>query len=94
MSDLFADVVYPLKLTEPANNSADNVASRKTNVEVERGNWRKSSLLKEDDGEAKNGVAAQNLRSPDDDILRDHQRISRTLMKNHLQSQYDASWYP
>jgi hypothetical protein len=58
------------KLTEPADNTTNNVAARKGDVEVEGLNFAETSLLKELDRIAQDGVTTENLSCPHDAVLR------------------------
>lgn len=54
---------------EPTNHTANDVAGRKGDVEVERLDFGPSSGLEENDDEAKDRIAAENLGCPDDAVL-------------------------
>lgn len=54
---------------KPANDTADNVACRKGDVDVKRLDLRKPCCFEKDNRVAEEGVAAEDLGSPDDAIL-------------------------
>ena len=55
---------------EPAEDTTDDVASGKRDVEVERLDFGETSCLEEDDGVGDQGVAAEDLSGPDDTVLK------------------------
>jgi hypothetical protein len=56
---------------KPADDSTDDVACRKGDVDIECLQFRKSSSFEKDDRVAEDGIAAEGLSRPDDTILVD-----------------------
>ena len=58
-----------MRKEEPADDATDYVAGGEGDVEVEGLDLGESSGLEEDNGVAENGVAAEDLRGPDNAVL-------------------------
>jgi hypothetical protein len=56
---------------KPAKDAADDVACGQRNVDVECLEFREACCFKENDREAENGIATENLGGPNDTILID-----------------------
>ena len=57
-----------MELTEPADHTADNIAGRQRNVQIQRLSLAKPGCLQKHDRVAEDGVSAKNLGGPNDAV--------------------------
>ena len=77
-----------MTLTEPGNDTADDVAARQANVDVERVDLRKTCGLEKEHGKAENAIAAEDLCRPDHTVL-----LSADRCRYYSQFRSVSGWF-